>query len=375
MNVDLLAKRQPDFDNLRRAVLRQGPPGSVPFFELGAEPAIIGKVLGERVPLDYHIWGYPRTADLVAGVQTVQMFVEFYRKMGYDFVPMYALFNLPRARAETPDNEGEGWTDGIRVWQDETTGPIQSWEDFEKYHWPKPEETDYSGLEFLNAIVPEGMKICANLLGILDNTTWLMGFQTFYYALYDQPDLVEAVMDKVTELSVGATEHVVTIDNVEMVLIVDEMGYNKGTVLKPDMLRKYVYPRHRHLVDITHEAGKLFILHSCGNLTAIMDEVIEAERFDAKHSFEDAIMPVEEVYRRWGDRTSVLGGVDMDILARGTEEQVRKRVRQILDVCGQAGTGFCLGSGNSITNYIPVENYLAMLDEGHRWNREHFGTT
>jgi uroporphyrinogen decarboxylase len=41
-------------------------------------------------------------------------------------------------------------------------------------------------------------------------------------------------------------------------------------------------------------------------------------------------MPVEEVYRRWGDRTSVLGGVDMDILARGTEEQVRGRVRQIL---------------------------------------------
>jgi uroporphyrinogen decarboxylase len=188
------------------------------------------------------------------------------------------------SHGQTADREGAGWTDGLRVWQDETTGPIQSWEDFEKYPWPKPEDTDYSGLEYLSLVVPEGMKICANQLGILDNTTWLMGFQAFYYALYDQPDLVQAILDKVAELSVKAAQHIVTIDNVEMLLIVDEMGYNKGTVLKPEMLRKYVYPQHRRLVDIAHEAGKLFILHSCGNLTAVMDEVIEAEQFDGKHS-------------------------------------------------------------------------------------------
>jgi uroporphyrinogen decarboxylase len=38
-----------------------------------------------------------------------------------------------------------------------------------------------------------------------------------------------------------------------------------------------------------------------------------------------------------------------------------------------AGTGYCLGTGNSVANYIPVQNYLAMLDEGRRWNRELFG--
>lgn len=30
--------------------------------------------------------------------------------------------------------------------------------------------------------------------------------------------------------------------------------------------------------------------------------------------------------------------------------------------------GYCLGSGNSIARYVPVENYLIMLDEGRRWN-------
>jgi hypothetical protein len=33
----------------------------------------------------------------------------------------------------------------------------------------------------------------------------------------------------------------------------------------------------------------------------------------------------------------------------------------------------CLGSGNTAANYIPKQKYLAMLDEGRRWNLEHFG--
>jgi uroporphyrinogen decarboxylase len=103
-----------------------------------------------------------------------------------------------------------------------------------------------------------------------------------------------------------------------------------------------------------------------------MDEIIDLG-FDAKHSFEDKIMPVEEVSRLWGDRIAILGGVDLDLLARGSQEEVRRRTREILESCAAAGTGYCLGTGNSVANYIPTENYLAMLDEGRRWNREHFG--
>jgi uroporphyrinogen-III decarboxylase len=65
--------------------------------------------------------------------------------------------------------------------------------------------------------------------------------------------------------------------------------------------------------------------------------------------------------------------VDVHWLASGSEAEVRRRTREILDVCG-AGRGYLLGTGNSVANDIPPGNYLAMLDEGRRWNREHFGT-
>jgi len=42
-------------------------------------------------------------------------------------------------------------------------------------------------------------------------------------------------------------------------------------------------------------------------------------------------------------------------------------VRRTLAVC-QPGGGYCLGTGNSVANYIPLDNYLAMLDEGRRWS-------
>jgi len=126
-------------------------------------------------------------------------------------------------------------------------------------------------------------------------------------------------------------------------------------------------------IDLVHSAGKVFILHSCGNLEKIMDEIIDIG-IDAKHSFEDKIMPVEQAHQRWSDRIGIVGGLDIHLLTTGTEEQVRKRTRQILDACGSEGR-YVLGTGNSVANYVPLTNYRAMLDEGRKWNLKHFGQT
>jgi len=372
-------KRQPDFGNLRRTLLRQGPAGPVPFIELFADPAIMESVLGEKFPF--------RTPDAegefrssaqrpaLRGHHVLDMILRFCYETGYDYVFAWTGLTFPGLhRSAAPDTASTGnWPGDTRYWQDETSGPIQSWEDFEKYLWPKPEDVSYHALEYLNAVVPEGMKISVVIGGVFENASWLMGLESFAYALHDQPDLVAALCQRVGELTVAAAGTAVTIDNVGMVFLGDDMGYKTATVISPADLRRYVLPQQKRIADAVHAAGRLFALHSCGNLESIMDDLIGDVGVDGKHSFEDVIMPVEEVYRRWGGRTAILGGVDMDLLASGSEEQVRARTRQILELCGVAGTGYCLGTGNTVANYVPVANYLAMLDEGRRWNREHFG--
>jgi uroporphyrinogen decarboxylase len=96
-----------------------------------------------------------------------------------------------------------------------------------------------------------------------------------------------------------------------------------------------------------------------------MDDIIDDVGIDAKHSFEDTFMPVTEAKRLYGDRIALLGGVDVDFLCRATVDQVRDYVRNVINLCAPGG-GYALGTGNSVANYIPVENYLTMLDEGRR---------
>jgi len=375
-------QRQPNFENFRRTILRQGPPGPVPFFELFADPGMVEAVLEEKFPVNLHRYieepVLEISEDELKGlVKSLDMYVRFCREVGYDYVFMVTALSLQRNLKAAADTAGaQNWPGGQRYWQDEESGPIQSWADFESYPWPKAEDLRHVALEYVSNVLPEGMKAAAfGFGGIFENSTWLMGLQPFSYALQDQPDLVEAISQRVGELSAATCAQVVAIDNVDMVFLSDDLGYYSGTLVSPNVIRQYVLPHYKKIVDIAHKAGKLVIFHSCGNMYKLMDELIDDIGVDAKHSFEDKILPVEEAYRRWGDRVAILGGVDMDLIGRGTEEQVRARTREILEVCGVKGMGYCLGTGNTAANYLPRQNYLAMLDEGHRWNREHFGGT
>ena len=142
----------------------------------------------------------------------------------------------------------------------------------------------------------------------------------------------------------------------------DDLGFKTGNMVSPDVLRKIFFPWFKKYAQLAHEHGKMFWLHSCGNVLEVMEDLTEDVGIDAFHSFQDAIMPVTEFKKRYGDRVAILGGVDVDKLARLERNNLRKYIRKILDECMPEGK-YALGSGNSITNYIPVENYLIMLEE------------
>jgi uroporphyrinogen decarboxylase len=97
----------------------------------------------------------------------------------------------------------------------------------------------------------------------------------------------------------------------------------------------------------------------------LMDDFIDKVKIDAKHSFQDNVCSIVEYKRRWGDRIGLLGGVDVDKLTSYDPDTLRKYVRHIIDECSPGGR-FAVGAANSIPSYIPVKNYLTMLDEALR---------
>ena len=112
------------------------------------------------------------------------------------------------------------------------------------------------------------------------------------------------------------------------------MGFHSGTLISPDALREYCLPWHKKFAQMAHERGVPYFLHSCGDVLAVAEDLIEDVGIDDKHSFEDSIIPVEEFQRRYGARIGVLGGVDVHTLSAGSPEEVRARVRFLLETCG-----------------------------------------
>ena len=353
-------KPDPDYTRLLRALRRQGDPNHVPFLELFADREVIAAALGERVTS-----GEAERADREVLEKALDQKIHFWHHLGYDAFWQGAILELPdMLRLDLDDTAA--LPRERRSWVDEKAGTITNWTDFERYPWPRTADADLYPLEYVARNLPEGMAMLASISGVLEPVMWLMGYETFALAIYDQPDLVQAMFDKIEEIFVPLARTVVQMDRVVGLWMGDDMGFKTGTMIAPDHLRQFVFPVQKQMADIAHEQGMPFLLHACGNLEAVMDDLIDDVGIDARHSFEDVIEPVESFAACYGDRIAVIGGVDVDILGRGTEEQVRARTREILEACAPGG-GYVLGSGNSIANYTSLENFLAMVDEGWRF--------
>lgn len=348
-----------DLPGLLRNLRREGTPDRVYFMELFLDREVEDAICARFGLLE----GLDRTAPHFHWRRQIAL----YRFLGYECLD-YSIpgFEFPRSNVRLHQDTASLAREGGRAWEDEAHGVINSWADFEQYPWPEPHKWDLSGLEWLERNLPDDMGVSARCHSVFEWVTWLMSYQGLCYALYDQPDLVDALFRRVGELHARAAETLLQFNCVKILFGGDDMGFKTSTMVPARVLIEKSLPWHKRMAAMAHERGRLYLLHSCGKLDGILPYLIDEARIDGRHSFEDAIEPVTVAKRRWGDRLSLLGGIDMDFLCRSSEADVRRRVRETLDVCLPGG-GYCLGTGNTVANYVPLDNYLAMLDEGRRY--------
>ena len=353
-----LPKPQPNFEQLRR-VLQRGPCDRVPLVELAiAEETLAELHGGPLIPLS-------RQDGAQQFREGMRQRIQLWQALGYDYYRTRA--EIPFVMATMAARNTAAAATADRQWVNEHEGLIKSLADFEAYPWPALSAIDFSAAEAAAGALPDGMGLMGFSGGVLEWSSNLLGLESMMLLLYDDPELVRAVVDRVGQTIYDAFRVFCQMDRVFAIWLGDDMGFKTATLLQPQHLRQYILPWHKRYAELAHQTGRLFLLHSCGHVEAVMPDLIEDVRIDAKHSFEDVIVPVEEFKQRWGKRVAVLGGVDVDLLSRGTEDDIRRRTGQILAACAPGG-GYACGSGNSITNYMPTANYLAMIETIHRFN-------
>lgn len=353
-----LEKPRPDVEHFVRVIRGETCPATPPLAELFLDYEVEREIAQSFLGLS---WVEP-SADREAMQAYLRNRTAVYYRMGYDYVRVSGGVDFPGDYLDATDTAE--LSRGNRHWTNETRGPIASWEDFERYPWPDPEQAQIWPYEYAATHLPEGMGllVCptSGFLEIPLDT--LLGYQNLCYLVYEQPDLVEAVFRRVGEIIYAMYERLLGLPNLHGFFQGDDMGFKTGPLLSPDHLRTLVLPWHKKLAALAHENGLLYLLHSCGNLSDIANDLVDDVKIDARHSFEDEGNSVFDFKRQHGDKVAILGGIDVDKLARLPEPELRAHVRKVLDACMPGGR-FALGSGNTVCNYVPLNNYFAMVDE------------
>ena len=190
-----------------------------------------------------------------------------------------------------------------------------------------------------------------------------IGIENFSVALYENRGFVETLLDRYIDWAVVLAERVGRL-GFDVYASTDDVAFKTGPFFSPALFREMVLPRYRRVADAVSIP---WVVHSDGNMLPLVDDLLTLG-IAGLHPIEHGAMDIRAVKRRYGDRLCLLGNVDLDLLARGTPEQVDAEVRGLIrDVA--PGGGYILTSGNSLTSYLRPDNVLAMSEAAQRYGR------
>lgn len=326
---------KPDFERVRTALLCLGEPDRVPLMELGVDKRIKEVFLKKKI-------------------ETLKDEVEFWYTAGYDYINLSAKYNIDLL-------SGKRQVVNKRAWADENIGVISTEEDFENYPFEEIEKTmDFSVFEEIQQLLPPGMKIIARAADIFTFSWQLFGFENFCFAMFEKIELVSRVMNRVGEIVFKMLEREVSYPNIGAIWYSDDIAYVGGFMVSPEFLRTHLFPWIKKMGDLAKSKNIPLIYHTDGNILPVIDELIELG-INALHPIEPKAMDIRELKKKYGGKLCLIGNVDVDILCRGTPEDVEDLVKQLIrDVA--PGGGLCIGSSNSVPNYVKVENYKTMIE-------------
>ncbi len=193
----------------------------------------------------------------------------------------------------------------------------------------------------------------------------LRGVENVLYDFIEHPAelarLVDALRDHALELIRGWASV-----GVDALLFLDDWGTQKALLMSPAMWRDFFKPGYAALFAETHRLGMRTMLHSCGNVSEVVEDLIEAG-LDVLDPIQTSAMDLEELARRFGGRISFCGTIDVqDLLPRARPSEVRDAIRRARDVLGRPfGNSLILAPTNTITPEVPLENLRAMFEACH----------
>lgn len=245
--------------------------------------------------------------------------------------------------------------------------PIKSEEDLKNYTWPDP--ADPALLDPIDDIVKQygdDYFIIVDLSSTLIEAAYahIMGTQNFFLQLFDEPKLVEAVLDGLTEyyteLGCNAIKR-----GADMIRVGDDVGAQQSMMISPQQWRDLAKPRFESMFGrFKKERDDILIkLHSCGDYSPIIPDEVELG-VDLSGLMQPTGGNKDQagIKKKYGNDMAFVGGFDVQrLLPRGSVEEVRAGVLEVMKNMAVGG-GYIFSPSHYVLADVPVQNIYTMLE-------------
>lgn len=332
--------------------------------------AVLDGIRPDRFPMWFG--GDPETLKNVSDYLGTEGEEETLDRLGIDFRTLRPEYVGPELKSYDDGSWETFW--GIRrkgeYYGQAITHPLQeaeSVEDLEDYEWPSLDNWSVDHLEEEAELYRDYAIISGSWSPFFHDATDLIGFETCLTKMIQNPEVVEAVVNRCFdfyyELSRRSFEKIGR--EIDLFFVGNDFGGKSGLLFSPELWRRFIRGPLKKLVDMAHANGSKFALHSCGDVEEIIPDLIEIGvdilnpiQVSAEH------MDPEKLVDKYGDSLVFFGGIDeKELLRYGTEEEVRKETRRIIDVLGSYNRYIVAPSHDYLLPDLPPENIVAMYEE------------
>ncbi len=238
---------------------------------------------------------------------------------------------------------------------------IRSMDDLKDYCPPDPEDSYVieASLELIERFKGERAIAVVGEAVFAPMQYLRAGLQNLVFDFFDQPELIHAMTKIAADYHIKLYTRLIQM-GVDIIFLGDDFAAKGGPMISPDHIREFILPGMKRVVKAIKDAGGYCIKHTDGDIHKILPVLKEAD-MDMLGPLESPYMNLAEVRDNYG--IGVMGNVNVDLLGRGTPQEVELETRKLLDETAPGGR-FILSSGNSISSAVKPENLLAMINTG-----------
>ncbi len=241
--------------------------------------------------------------------------------------------------------------------------PVRAAADLDRLRPPDPRRDPVLAAVRETARRVRGRRAVAVVAAADFSASWnLCGMERLLVSFVDEPAFAKRIGEIVLAYHLAFVRLAVR-EGADVVVLSDDYAHKTGPLMSPAQFRAFVLPLLAEAVRSARATGARCVKHTDGDVRALLDDIV-GTGVDAVGPLEPAAgMDLGEVRRRHGARVAVVGNLDVDLLCRGTADEVRTATAALVASVSRRGGpgGHVLSSGNSITSAVRPQNFVAMV--------------